>query len=197
MVTSGVGLNMLTDIFANRYKRDLWTHFEERDRKFLTQTFRIIEEELFPGANVKSKAALTLIHDKLATELGQTELSPKTYVYNYSEVGLHPIDVVCRNFVCQKYEGSFADKWMKERLSFIELAFRERAAAVDVESAELDRRVGTTMNESLAGRARLLSGVRLPGKPAEGLRAQKEQKIKAFEGAVLEFNTRLQQAVTT
>ena len=40
---------MLTDIFLNRYTDvPLWTAFEERDRRFLVQAFRIIEEQVYP-----------------------------------------------------------------------------------------------------------------------------------------------------
>jgi hypothetical protein len=192
------GFSMLTDIFSNRYARTvMWTRFEERDQRFLAQAFGIIDEQLFPSGTsaTKSKTAWGSVHDRLSTELGRSELSPKTYVYNYSEVGLFPIVTVCKNFVCQKYDGTPADRWMKERLSLIEIAFRERALALHAENAELDRQIESTPNASLAGRARAgLAGVRLPGKPAEGLRAIKERNSKAFEAAVGELNVRLQQA---
>jgi hypothetical protein len=40
---------MLTDIFSNRYVDViLWEAFEEKDRRFLVQAFRIVSEQLYP-----------------------------------------------------------------------------------------------------------------------------------------------------
>ena len=40
---------MLTDIFADRYEKNLmWGLVEDVDVRFLTQGFRIVNEQLFP-----------------------------------------------------------------------------------------------------------------------------------------------------
>lgn len=123
---------MLTDIFADRYiSIPMWEKFGEVERRFLVQGFRIVIEQLYPywvggkeSANAKIK--LTTIHDKLSMELGLSELAPKCYV-SATSASTKPMGQVCKDFVCAKFEGSAsADRFMKERISFIELAFRER-----------------------------------------------------------------------
>jgi hypothetical protein len=45
--SKGLSPRMLTDIFLNRYAGvPLWERFEEKDRRFLVQAFRIISEQL-------------------------------------------------------------------------------------------------------------------------------------------------------
>ena len=78
---------MLTDIFLNRYANvPLWATFEERDRRFLVQAFRIIEEQVYPyfrdGNIVEfAKRKWETIHHRLSTELGLKELSQRYYSY--------------------------------------------------------------------------------------------------------------------
>ena len=120
---------MLTDIFANRYADvATWTRFEEEDRRFLVQAFRIISEQLFRywthdgKENPATKAKWQLIHDKLSMELGLEELSKKTYTYPVAwsgnttmHVGFYTLDTVCKNFVLAEYDGSVPiDRFMKE-----------------------------------------------------------------------------------
>ncbi len=138
---------MLTDIFANRYSVSLWNSFEEKDSKFLVQAFRIISEQLFPyyteggQENIFSKDKWKILNDKLSTELGLHNLSSLTYTYplqvggqTITQVQFYPIIDVCKNFVCCKYDSSIsADRFIKERISFIEIAFRERANDIQTE----------------------------------------------------------------
>ncbi|WP_415717467.1 AbiJ-NTD4 domain-containing protein [Maridesulfovibrio sp.] len=119
---------MLNDIFSNRYSSVLlWDEFTENDRKILVQGFKIISEQLFPywingRESQTAKKHWNSIHDKLAMELGQKELSPKWLV-------TYPLTInqVCENFMFADYNNSYvADKFIKDRISFIELAFREK-----------------------------------------------------------------------
>ena len=59
---------MLTDIFLNRYSDvRLWTAFEERDRRFLVQAFRIIEEQVYRIFSVKRYSSLRDKNGRLFT----------------------------------------------------------------------------------------------------------------------------------
>jgi AbiJ N-terminal domain 4 len=142
---------MLTDIFLNRYAGvTLWETFHEKDRRFLVQAFRMVNEQLYPYSvadgkeDRAAKAQWQMIHDKVSMELGLEELSSKTYIYNYtwagqamSQVRFYTVDFLCRNFVLSTYDNSVsADRFMKERMSFIEIAFRERAAELEAKTAK-------------------------------------------------------------
>jgi hypothetical protein len=131
---------MLTDIFAERYSaRVLWEQHTEAESKLLTQCFRIFAEQLIPywidgKESATAKAKWSLLHDRLSMELGLDELAPKYYSYQttwndkpYTQSGFWTLDKVCKDFVCSKYTGSVPpDRFMKERISFVELAFRLR-----------------------------------------------------------------------
>ena len=133
--------SVLTDIFARRYQDvPLWENFDESARRrLLVQGFRIVSEQLFPYYE-KGKVrpgALELwdgLNKKLAMELGLKDLSARTYPYTdtyqgkpLSVAATCPTVTVCENFVCADYDGSVpADRFVKERLSFVEIAFRRR-----------------------------------------------------------------------
>lgn len=67
---------MLTDIFSNRYADiRLWNTFAERDRRFLVQAFRIVEEQVYPyyadkAISASSKRKWETIHARLAPNSG-------------------------------------------------------------------------------------------------------------------------------
>ena len=110
---------MLTDIFLNRYSDvRLWTAFEERDRRFLVQAFRIIEEQVYPyffGKKIfePARQKWETIHARLSTELGLKELSQRYYSFQSTWMG-KPItqngflewNTVCERFVCSAYDNS-------------------------------------------------------------------------------------------
>ncbi len=99
------------------------------------QCYRLVED-IFPyydrnGKTVESaKKNWQLIHDQLARELGLSELSPLVYGYNAINgqyvSGVWSYDHVCKTFMTAPFPGSSADRFIKERLSFVELAFRLR-----------------------------------------------------------------------
>jgi hypothetical protein len=131
---------MLTDIFSDRYiGTQMWDEFTHQDERFLVQGYRIIIEQLFPyyingKEDPSSKVIWTSIHDKLSMELGLTELSPRHYHFQSNYQGkpvthnrTWSMDKVCKDFINAPYDTKIpADRFIKERLSFIELAFRER-----------------------------------------------------------------------
>src|ERR1017187_6815521 len=130
---------MLTDIFADRYvNRVIWSDYTETEKKLLIQCYRMVEE-LFPywvngKAAEGAKKRWRSIHDRLSMELGLSELGPLAYSYQttfngnpQTVSGMHTLDQVCKGFVTTPYDGSVsADRFIKERLSFVELAFRSR-----------------------------------------------------------------------
>jgi hypothetical protein len=146
---------MLTDIFANRYENTtIWQTFGEPERRLLVQTFKIVSEQVCPyfrnkAIVLENMAKWEIIHDKLCRELGLEELSPKHRGYYTTmfgepipQVETYSMDKVCQNFVCAEYDGSIpADRFMKERISFIELAFREREDEIREINSKLPMRV--------------------------------------------------------
>lgn len=197
---------MLTDIFAYRYlENPIWDNFDENGRRLLVQGFRIVAEQLFPyyDANGKEKSEAKTVWDglnkKLAMELGLKDLSPPTYGY-YTEwngnkhwtSGSCPKITVCENFVLAKYDGSMsADQFIKERLSFIELAFRQQEEKLSELNASLDRRV---QEAELAAKMRPNRGMRLPGNPGDGLRAWNQTQNDMFRASCNELNERFRRS---
>ena len=144
---------MLTDIFARRYQDVLlWDDFDERARRLLVQGFRIVSEQLFPYyEDNKVKYGAEKLWDglnkQLAMELGLEDLSAPAYSYPVSIQGrttyssnTYPKVEVCKNFVCAAYDDRSisADRFVKERLSFIEIAFRKRGEEIIRSSIMMD-----------------------------------------------------------
>jgi hypothetical protein len=190
---------MLTDIFAYRYENvPIWTVFEERERRLLLQGFRIFAEQLFPYQihGYKWRA----IHDKLTMELGLSELSPRYYSHqttwngkSCTRSGEWPLDYICKAFVCGEYNESFSpDIFMKERISFIELAFREKERDVKAANAKLPQliMVEQVVDDSSPRRGR----IRPPGNSVDGLKAANDSKNKTFVASVKELNERFRRA---
>lgn len=197
---------MLTDIFAYRYlENPIWENFDENARRLLVQGFRIVTEQLFPyyDADGKEKAEAKAIWDglnkKLAMELGLKDLSSPTFGY-YAEWngnkhwtgGSWSKFTVCENFVLAKYDGLVpADQFIKERLSFIELAFRQKEEKLSELNASLDRRV---QEAELATKMRPNRGIRLPGNQGDGMRAWSQTQNQSFRASCDELNERFRRS---
>jgi hypothetical protein len=136
---------MLTDIFAYRYAdRPIWNEYRDTDSALLMQGYRMVSEQLFqPGKDgtldMLTKRAWETIHSKLSMELGRESLSPLTWNYNNANkihrYGSYSIDQVCKTWMLAEFkQGQNPDVFMKERISFIELAFRERSWALSMAS---------------------------------------------------------------
>jgi len=196
---------MLTDIFADRYaKRVLWEQFTEAEAKLLVQCFRIISEQLIPywidGKESEiAKPKWKSLHDRLSMELGLGELAPRYYSYqttwmgkSYTQSGFWTMDKVCKDFVCAKYtEAVSADRFMKERVSFVELAFRLREEEIAALDRELPAKLAAARLEDQTSPAR---GLRLPGSRADGLKAHHESLYARFRRDVEELNERFRRA---
>ena len=149
---------MLTDIFSTRYgDRPIWTEFRDSDRILLVQGYRMVAEQLWPlgkdgKLDVPTTAEWKNAHSRLSMELGRESLAPLGW--NFRDIngvhqwGTYTIDSVCKTFMLEPYkQGMDSDSFMKERISFVELAFRARLLAV--EKADASFRASLT---SAAGR---------------------------------------------
>jgi hypothetical protein len=90
-------------------------------------------------------------------------------------VGFYTFELICKHFVLAPYDGSVpADRFMKERLSFVEIAFRQRA-----EELEADHAKGLA-----ALRGRMVRGggrpIRVPGDPLKAHQAIVDRENQEF-----------------
>lgn len=188
---------MLTDIFANRYVSiPMWETFGEDEQRFLVQGFRIVIEQLYPywvggKESTDAKIKWTAIHDKLSMELGLSELAPKYYV-SATSASTKSMSQVCKDFVCAKYDSSVsADRFMKERISFIELAFREKEEELNKKNIELPMQLVTAKIQDASHKA---GGARFPGNREDGIKAYNKSMNTSFSVSVDELNERLRRA---
>ena len=196
---------MLTDIFLNRYLHlRIWTAFEERDRRFLVQAFRIIEEQVFPyfvegRIHEPAKKKWETIHAKLSTELGLKELSKRHYWYQSNWTGTpqsysatHEWNLVCEKFVCAAYDSTIsADQFMKERISFFEIALRERYEMVQQSNQKLPKRELRWERHRIRNSSRPISFQEIH---ASGPRTVNRELNERYQTAAEEFNVRIRQA---
>ena len=201
---------MLTDIFARRYgKRPIFTNIDQRELKLLVQAFRIVNEQLLPYYNwekkvdERAKSTWTSLHDRLTMELGIKELSPRYYSYQgewmgkaHTYSGLYEMNQVCEAYVTKAYSNEWdPDVFMKNRLSFIELAFRERENQIMVINSLLP---GELLKAKFDDESpRRSGGLRVPGVPqsnVERVQKQNDYVNAVFNGHVCELNTRFDQA---
>jgi hypothetical protein len=142
---------MLTDIFAYRYADvTLRDAFEERDRVLMVQLFRLLEEQVCPywkdgrEDGVGSKFWNSL-HSRISMELGVTALSSEWVTKTYGTGAFaHKKTIrlssvfVCKNWMLMPLsEGYRPDRFIKERLSLVELGFRQRAASLSTQRLAL------------------------------------------------------------
>ena len=166
----------------------------------------MVDEQLFPyygpdkKVDEKTKAVWTCLHDRLSMEIGVRELSPKWYSYQTEVMGRPHTNTVqnAMNFVVQQwmlapFKDSYdEDSFVKRRLSFIELAFRERERQINELNAGLHDVVRQAEFEDVVQRAR--PGARVPGSRADGVRAWNAATNAAFQANVHELNERFRQA---
>ena len=200
---------MLTDIFLNRYVDvPLWTTFEEHDRRFLVQVFRIVEEQvysyffdkqIFEPAKLKWKT----IHARLSTELGLKELSKRYYSYQSTwmgkpttQSGFFEWNTVCERFVCSTYDGSIpVDQFMKERISFFEIALRELYGDVQQSNEELPKRALEWVRRCARKSGQAIDVENVLADPSTSWLTEENRKLnERYKLAAEEFNTRIRQA---
>lgn len=196
---------MLTDIFAYRYvDQPIWSTYTEIEQRLLNQAFGIVKDALpyfTPEGkeNEKNKEKWQLLHDRLARELGVNELSQRYYSYTQKNAlgqdwpvsGWFSWDHVCGQFVNAKYTGQCdADKFVKERISFVELALRLRGEEVALANSQL----GDALAQAAFRDANPRSGLRIPGSAVDGVKAWNATINAVFQGHVTELNERFRRA---
>jgi AbiJ N-terminal domain 4 len=196
---------MLTDIFARRYESvPMWQAFDEPSRRLIVQAFQLLDQicPYYVGGkeNDHGKAFWTQLHALLARELGLQELSPLTWGYwsappqQHWISGVHPLIKVCETWMLQPFDGSIsADRFIKERLSLVELGFRKRGEANVEANAKLPEQIAQVRRFELS-RASRKGGITLPGSQVDGLTAANASMNAALRAAVDELNARFRQA---
>lgn len=197
---------MLTDIFAHRYlKYPIWTAYSESERRLLNQTIALAKE-LFPYFSAEgkeseaNKAKWKSLHDRLAREIGVNELAKRYYSYTQKNAlgqdwpvsGWFGWDYVCEQFVNANPPPapSSPDSFIKERLSFIELAMRLR----EEEVAQANGRLPQALLEAQLHDGSSRGGLRVPGSTVDRVKAWNASLNAAFHAQVEELNERLRRA---
>ena len=196
---------MLTDIFAYRYlDRPIWSHYSDLERRLLNQAFGIVKDALpyydYEGkVNEANKTKWKTLHDRLARELGVTELSQRYYSYTHKSPlgqewplsGSFSWDHVCDLFVNAAFTGNVdPDRFMKERISFVELAMRLRGDEIAQANAQLPQALAEAAMRDASPRR----GLRVPGSAVDGARAWNATLNSIFGNQVAELNERFRRA---
>lgn len=196
---------MLTDILAHRYlDHPIWSGYTELEQRLLNQAFGIVKEAL-PYYNSEGKviearkATWKALHDRTARELGVKELAQRYYSYNQKSPlgqdwpvqGWFGWDYACEQFVTAKFpSGQDADRFLKERLSFVELAMRFRHEEV----AHLNASLPHALMEAALRDRTPARGIRLPGSAVDGAKAWNATINATFNAQVTELNERFRRA---
>ncbi len=191
---------MLIDIFARRYENtQLRDAFEQRDSRLLVQAFRILAEDVFPyyrdGKEDSGGAKFwTDLHSRLSRELGLPELSRQWFSYttkwngnDVNQTHKYAMVKVCENWLMQPVSGS-PDMHIKERLSLVELGFRERESEIAIMNAAPIR--VSMPAASIPSRPNM----RVPGDRIDGIRALRASSTAAFQASIDELNARFRHA---
>ncbi len=196
---------MLTDIFAHRYlDRPIWSEYEEVERRLLNQAFGIVKDALpyynWEGKEIEAnKIKWKTLHDRIARELGINELSQRYYSYTQKNYlgqegpvsGWYSWDHICGQFVNAKItRQADSDRFIKERLSFVELAMRFRGDEIAQVNAQLPRALAEATIRDAGPR----HGLRLPGSAVESVKASNATLNSNFESQVAELNERFRRA---
>lgn len=196
---------MLTDIFAYRYlDQPIWLQYTEIEQRLLNQAFGIVKDALpyytsEGKVNEKNRDKWKILHDRLARELGVSEISKRYYSYTQKNAlgqelpvsGWFSWDHVCDQFINAIYTGQCdADRFIKERISFVELALRLRGEEVAYANSQLN----TALAEAAMRDASPRSGFRVPGSSVDGVRAWNTTVNSIFESQITELNERFRRA---
>ncbi|WBL76039.1 hypothetical protein I3J27_23760 [Bradyrhizobium xenonodulans] len=142
---------MLTDIFSYRYAQPcIWETFYEEHRRLLVQSYQLLNDlcPYYVGGNEdkRGKEFWTQIHDLLARELGLKELSP-SYIGFYNKQNqwqgfYNTAAQMCETWMFAPYDGKVsADRYVKERLSLVEIGFRQHEKFVAGLNAKLPEKI--------------------------------------------------------
>lgn len=192
---------MLTDIFSNRYlDRLIWAQCGAAERALLVQCWRIVAEQVMPytvngKVHEQNKGRWDSIQKNLSMELGLESLSPLQWnFYDINKVwqhGAYTIDHVCKSWMLAPFDGSIAaDKFMKDRISFVELAFRSENERV----ARANEAAGFNAVTAKAMDARNVGARPAAFSVAAIFREANEKLNKDYSESSVELNERFRQA---
>ena len=109
----------------------------------------------------------------------------------YTRSGTWSWDHICKEYVSKQFVGTWdPDVFIKNRLSFIEIALRECWVDVCAANAKLPCDIA----EAEAKMARKASGIRVPGSFVDGIKAQNQKLNDNYKTAADELNERFRQA---
>lgn len=197
---------MLTDIFAYRYlNHPIWTDFTEVEQRLLNQAFSIVNEALphcDSDGKGMNKTEWQYLHDQLARELGVDELSKRYYSYTQKNYLGQDVPVqgfldwyyVCEHFFKDQFTSVHRDpdRFIKERISFIELAMRFRGQQIEKINSQLSREI-LEAKQYYAVRA-FQTTIRVPGDPVEGVKNRNKITNDTFASQISELNERFLRA---
>lgn len=197
---------MLTDIFSYRYlSHPIWDRYSEVEKRLLNQAMGIVKDALpyyraDGKENEENKAKWKTLHDQLARELGVDELHPRFYSHTqknalgqeYPVSGFWGWQYVCEQFVKAPLtqQHSDPDRFIKERVSLIELALRTRGAEIAQINAQLPAAVLEAESRARSPRP----GLRVPGDPGEGIKTWNKTQNDIYNSHVSELNERFRRA---
>lgn len=199
---------MLTDVFFRRYeKRPMFNEVGHKESALFIQAYRILDEDIWryydwdKQVDQRVKSIWTGLHDRLTREMGIAELSARHYSYQtewmrkpLTKSGKFDMNVVVQAWMNAKcMDAMDPDAFMKRRLSFIELAFRERESQLVDLNEKLPAEIKQAALQDAIARAKH-TGLRVPGCRADGVRAQNESMNSMFASQVHELNERFRQA---
>lgn len=194
---------MLIDIFARRYESvQLRDSLEERDGRLLVQAFRILSEDIYPyyrsgKEDSRGVRFWTDLQATLSRELGLKELSSQWFTNTTTWNGnatqrTHKFSLVtvCENWMMSPVNGT-PNRHIKERLSLVELGFRER----EVEIASMNTQpIDTTSGRHVATLGTTIGTFADPRNYGEQIRQMRAGKTAAFSASVDELNARFRQS---
>ena len=197
----------LTDIFARRYHdTPIWTRFGENERRLLVQASRIVSEQLFYeiehqvwdhlDRTLSMELGVASLSALSATALARLSLQQKLHATTYRAAS------ACQHFMCAPYDDSVSpDRFVKERISFVEIAFRKKEDQVTAENANLDQAVQEAVLRASrvapgqrASRALHFEVARRRHESEKEIRAANDRLNQMFESACHELNERFRQA---
>jgi AbiJ N-terminal domain 4 len=127
----------------------------------------------------------TWIHDLLARELGLKELSPQYWGYynkqNQWQTGRYTMVQMCETWMLEAFDGKIsADRFIKERLSLVEIGFRQHENFLAGLNANLAKNI--TLAELFDQRGQR-KGLPVPGNRADAVRAENVSLNAKFQMA--------------
>lgn len=193
---------MITDIFERRYAAvQIRSRYCEEDRRFFTQAASMITDLMWLGqksdtVSATSEQNLKEVHDVLAIELGKEFLSDRYWFQSIVQNGntnrtahQNSYAVICKNFLKAFPEDlEDSESWIKERISFVELAFQRRMNQIKTINLQLPVLLSMPM---IVRNTRKLSEVIVTNSRNIAIQADNDRINASFLKLVNDLNERL------